>query len=170
MLFIFSHRPRDLPHARCSPRSGPRGRTFHAAQDPAHLSTMWPRGDICRCSSVGRAPMRRYVAGSNPAVCVRCMLPHCGIMESKTATRGFPVRCMKAAGRSNLLFGWLRLNVKNNGCDRHTGAGLKSSVVIRRCCLCEEAEAVNGCGVVTAIERLGRRVGQAEQSAAPETV
>ena len=60
--------------------------------------------------------------------------------------------------------------VKMNGCDRRTGAGLKSSVVIRRCCLCEEAEAVNGCGVVTAIERLGRCVGQAEQSAAPETV
>ena len=143
---------------------------IHAAQDPAHLSTMWPSGDICRCSSVGRAPMRRYVAGSNPAVCVRCMLPHCGIMESKTATRGFPVRCMKAAGRSNLLFGWLRLNVKNNGCDRHTGAGLKSSVVIRRCCFCEEAEAVNGCGVATAIEILGCCVGWAEQSAAPETV
>ena len=59
---------------------------------------------------------------------------------------------------------------KMNGCDRHTGAGLKSSVVIRRCCLCEEAEAANGCGVVTAIERLGRCVGRAEQSAAPETV
>ena len=47
VLFIFSHRPRKMPHARCSPRSGPRGRAFHAAQDPAHLSTMWPSGDIC---------------------------------------------------------------------------------------------------------------------------
>ena len=94
-----------MPHARCSPRSGPRGRTSHAAQDPAHLSTMWPRGDIRRCSSVGRAPMRRYVAGLNPAVCVRCMLPHCGIMESKTATRGFPARGMRTAGRINYVAG-----------------------------------------------------------------
>nr|DAI21753.1 MAG TPA: hypothetical protein [Caudoviricetes sp.] len=38
--------PRDLPHARCSPRSGPRCRASHAAQAPAHLSTMWPSGDI----------------------------------------------------------------------------------------------------------------------------
>lgn len=45
---LFTPPPRDLPHARCSPRSGPRGRTSHAAQDPAHLSTMWPSGDIRR--------------------------------------------------------------------------------------------------------------------------
>nr|DAZ47982.1 MAG TPA: hypothetical protein [Caudoviricetes sp.] len=35
-----------MPHARCSPQSGPRGRTSHAAQGPAHLSTMCPSGDI----------------------------------------------------------------------------------------------------------------------------
>nr|DAV29327.1 MAG TPA: hypothetical protein [Caudoviricetes sp.] len=35
-------------------RSGPRGRTSHAAQDSPHLSTMCPRGDICRCGGIGR--------------------------------------------------------------------------------------------------------------------
>nr|DAZ40889.1 MAG TPA: hypothetical protein [Caudoviricetes sp.] len=45
--FSFFHTaPRTMPHARCSPRSGPRGRTSYAAQDLAHLSTMWPSGDI----------------------------------------------------------------------------------------------------------------------------
>ena len=68
---LFTPPPRDLPHARCSPRSGPRGRTSHAAQDPAHLSTMWPSGDIRRRSSVGKAPdfVSRYVVGPSPTVC-----------------------------------------------------------------------------------------------------
>ena len=39
------------------------------AQDPSHLSTMCPRGDICRRSSVGRAPRQEVCAGSSPAVC-----------------------------------------------------------------------------------------------------
>jgi hypothetical protein len=39
-----------------------------------------------------------------------------------------PVRCMKAAGRRIYYLAGPGL-CKRNGCDRHTGAGLKSSVV-----------------------------------------
>ena len=101
--------PRDMPHARCSPQSGPRGRPSHAAQDSPHLSTMWPRGDIRRRSSVGRAPHRE--------VCRRfetCRLRHRrdflprSRTERKPAEVVFPVRCTKATGRRNLFIGWHR--------------------------------------------------------------
>ena len=48
--------------------------------------------------------------------------------ERKPAEVVLPVRCTKAAGRSNLLLAGTGF-VKMNGCDRRTGAGLKSSVV-----------------------------------------
>ena len=107
---LFTPPPRDLPHARCSPRSGPRGRTSHAAQDPAHLSTMWPSGDICRRSSVGRAPRQEVCRWfeSHRLHHRRDLLPR-SRTERKPAEVVFPVRCTKAAGRSNLCIGWHRL-------------------------------------------------------------
>lgn len=41
--------------------------TCSSQQDPAHLSTMWPSGDIYGCSSIGRAARQEKDAGSNPA-------------------------------------------------------------------------------------------------------
>lgn len=69
---LFTPPPRDMPHARCSPRSGPRGRASHAAQDPAHLSTMCPSGDIHRRSQMVRhGTLTPRCAGSTPAACAR---------------------------------------------------------------------------------------------------
>ena len=134
-----------MPHARCSPRSGPRGLTSHAAQDPAHLSTMWPSGDICRRSSVGRArsvpgaDSRRWFE-SNRLHHRRDLLPR-SRTERKPAEVVLPVRCMKAAGRSNYYLAGPGL-CKRNGCDRHTGAGLKSSVGYRHCYTLRECRGV----------------------------
>nr|DAO47065.1 MAG TPA: hypothetical protein [Caudoviricetes sp.] len=33
-------------------------------QDPSHLSTMWPRGDIAHCGLVGRAIQSRVPFGA----------------------------------------------------------------------------------------------------------
>ena len=41
--------------------------TCSSQQDPAHLSTMWPSGDIYGCSSIGRAARQEKDAGSSPA-------------------------------------------------------------------------------------------------------
>lgn len=72
-----------------------------------------------------------------PDVCYRIAAPR----EGKTATRGLPVRCMKAAGRSIYYLAGPGL-CKRNGCDRHTGAGLKSSVGYRHCYTLRECRGV----------------------------
>lgn len=44
--------------------------TERRERSPADFAvTKWPRGDICRRSSVGRAPHQEVCAGSSPAVC-----------------------------------------------------------------------------------------------------
>lgn len=144
VLFIFSHRPRNMPHARCSLRSGLRGRTSHAAQDPSHLSTMWPRGDICRRSSVGRSPdfVSRYVVGPNPTVCT------IGVTSCLAAARSVSLRkwsflCAVRKRQDEKIYVLAGTGfVKMNGCDRRTGAGLKSSVGYRHCCTLRECRGV----------------------------
>ena len=84
---------------------------------------------------------RRYalvqVQPSAPDVCYRIAAP----WKGKTATRGLPVRCMKAAGRRIYYLAGPGL-CKRNGCDRHTGAGLKSSVGYRHCYTLRECRGV----------------------------
>lgn len=55
-------------------------------------------GDFPRSAKAGQD------CNAVPDVCYRIAAPQKG----KTATRGLPVRCTKAAGRRNLLIGWHR--------------------------------------------------------------
>lgn len=88
--------------------------------------------------------------------------------ERKPAKVVFPVRYTKAAGRSNLCIGWHRLCfVKMNGCDRRTGAGLKSSVVGLGTTVLERNPR-RGCGVVVVVLGQSRFVGQYGYVVAPD--
>ena len=150
-----------IPPSRHS-RHGPRRRGRTQDRTPRTSQRCGPGETFGSVAQLVEPPaVNRVVVGSSPTASA----------NAYGATHNGPSLCAvcKRQGENIYFLTGSGLN-KMNGCDRHTGAGLKSSVVIRRCCLCEEAEAVNGCGVVTAIERLGRCVGLAEQSAAPETV
>lgn len=99
---------------------------------PSFSSFLSPTPAECRgyadVAQLAEHHARRYaqvqVLPSAPDVCYRIAAP----WKGKTATRGLPVRCMKAAGRRIYYLAGPGL-CKRNGCDRHTGAGLKSSVV-----------------------------------------
>lgn len=82
----------------------------HTRQDSPHLSTMWPRGDIRRRSSVGRAPdfVSRYVVGPSPTVCT------IGVTSCLAAARSVSLRkwsflCAVRKRQDEEIIGWHRL-------------------------------------------------------------
>lgn len=126
-----------------------------------------PDGAICRRSSVGRAPRRE--------VCRRfksCRLHHRRDLlprsrtERKTAKVVFPVRCTKAAGRSNLCIGWHRL-CKD---ERMRPTYRRRAVKFRGWSGYHRAErnSRRGCGVVAVVLGQSRCVGQYGCVVAPD--
>ena len=79
-----------MPHARCSPiiRAERSHLSCGTKQDPAHLSTMCPSGDVMQ-TEAGRIQLRMGTvgfAGSNPAVCAN--FAPCGQQKMFVALRG----------------------------------------------------------------------------------
>lgn len=105
---------------------------------------MWYRGDIRRRSSVGRAPdfVSRYVVGPSPTVCT------IGVTSCLAAARSVSLRkwsflCAVRKRQDEEIYVLAGTGfVKMNGCDRRTGAGLRSSVGYRHCYTLSECRGV----------------------------
>ena len=110
---------------------------------------------------------RRYVVGSSPAVCTIGVAP-CLAAARSVSLRKWSFLCAVRKRRDEVIYVLAGTGfVKMNGCDRRTGAGLKSSVVGLGTTVFERNPR-RGCGVVAVVLGQSRCVGQYGCVVAPD--